>query len=123
MTGSAFRRTAALLLSLFLFGAKPAVHKMTADDYYWRGKDKYHNGDYSGAIEDYNKAAKLAPDVARIFGSRGAAKRKLGDKQGALDDAKKAARLGDRDARRILDFLGYDWEESGKPDKSGKSKP
>ncbi len=99
---------------------------MTADDYYWNGKEKYHNGDYAGAVADYDKAAKLAPDTARIFGSRGAAKRKLGDKEGALSDAKKAARLGDKDARRILNLLGYDWEESDKPDKpakSGKGKP
>jgi Flp pilus assembly protein TadD len=88
---------------------------MTADDYYWRGKEKYHNGDYAGAVLDYDKAAKLAPDTARIYGSRGAAKRKLGDREGALRDAKKAARLGDKDAQRILDLLGYSWEGEETP--------
>ncbi|NTV98502.1 MAG: tetratricopeptide repeat protein [Chlorobiaceae bacterium] len=120
MSVNAFRYGAAVVLSVFLCGAKPHAVKMSADDYYWRGKDKYHNGDYAGAVEDYDKAARLAPDVARIFGSRGAAKRKLGDKQGAIEDAKKAARLGDKDARRILGILGYSWEASEEP---GRGKP
>ena len=123
MSGSAFRIGCAVGIAVFLCGAKPPVPKMTADDYYWSGKGKYHNGDYAGAVADYDKAAKLAPDTARIFGSRGAAKRKLGDKEGALADAKKAARLGDKDARRILDLLGYDWQDKDNPAKSGKGKP
>lgn len=111
MSGSARPYVLALLLTVFLCGARHAP-RMTAEDYYKSGKAKYHSKDYLGAIGDYNKAAKLAPDSAKIFGSRGAAKRKLGDKEGALADAKKAARLGDKDARRILGILGYDWEES-----------
>lgn len=102
-------RYAAAIVFFFLSGAKPPAVRLTAEDYYWRGKEKYHNGDYAGAVQDYDKAAKLAPDVAKIFGSRGAAKRKLGDKEGAIEDARKAARLGDRDAQRILSLLGYDW--------------
>ncbi|NTU97933.1 MAG: tetratricopeptide repeat protein [Chlorobiaceae bacterium] len=120
MSASAFRYGSAIVLSVFLCGARPQAVRMTADDYYWRGKEKYHNGDFAGAVQEYDKAAKLAPDVARIFGSRGAAKRKLGDKEGALEDARKAARLGDRDAQRILGILGYSWDKneesrSGKP--------
>jgi Flp pilus assembly protein TadD len=117
MSGRALRFGSAIVLSVFLCGATNPALKMTADDYYWSGKGKYHSGDYAGAIADYDKAAKLAPDTARIFGSRGAAKRKLGDKEGALEDARKAARLGDKDARRILNFLGYDWETDDEPRK------
>jgi Flp pilus assembly protein TadD len=117
MSARVLRFWSLIILSVFLCGARNPVVKMTADDYYWSGKGKYRSGDYAGAIADYDKAAKLAPDTARIFGSRGAAKRKLGDKQGALEDAKKAARLGDRDARRILNFLGYDWETVDEPRK------
>lgn len=98
-----------LLLSLLLSAADGDGGAKTAEDYYWSGKDKYHSGDYQGAIEDYDKAAELAPGVAKIFGSRAAAKRKIGDREGALNDARKAARLGDKDARRILRILGYDW--------------
>ncbi len=83
----------ALLLISVLSGADLDNKQKTAEDYYWSGKGKYHNGDFQGAIEDYDKASELAPDVAKIFGSRAAAKRKLGDK----------------DARRILRMLGYDW--------------
>ncbi|NTW88627.1 MAG: tetratricopeptide repeat protein [Desulfobulbaceae bacterium] len=98
----------ALLLTFFLSGADN-IGPLTAEDYYRNGKDKYHSGDYLGAIEDYNKAAELNPNTAKIFGSRGAAKRKLGDKNGAIADAKTAARLGDKDAQRILRLLGYTW--------------
>ncbi|NTW70169.1 MAG: hypothetical protein HGB23_10035 [Chlorobiaceae bacterium] len=104
-----FRINAALLLlMLFLTGAE-TIGPPTAEEYYLSGKEKSHCKDYTGAIEDYNRAAELAPDVAKIFGSRAAAKRKLGDKPGAIEDAKQAARLGDRQAQRILRFLGYEW--------------
>lgn len=99
-----------LMLSLVFFMAgADNVGPLTAEDYYKSGKIKYHKDDYSGAIEDYNKAAELAPDVAKIFGSRGAAKRKLGDREGAIADAQKAARLGDKDAQRILRMLDLGW--------------
>ncbi|MCF8382035.1 MAG: hypothetical protein K9G39_00340 [Chlorobium sp.] len=98
-----------LLLSLLLSAADVPEGVKTADDYYWSGKEKYHSGDFRGAIEDYDKASALAPGTAKIFGSRAAAKRKIGDKEGAIADARTAARLGDKDARRILRILGYDW--------------
>jgi len=60
-------------------------------------------------LNEYNKAIELTPNIAKIFGSRGAAKRKLGDKKGAIADARTAARLGDKDAQRILRILGYGW--------------
>jgi len=98
-----------LLLSVLLSAADGAGGPKTAEDYYWSGKDKYHSGDFPGAIEDYDKAAALAPSTAKIFGSRAAAKRKIGDRDGAIADARTAARLGDKDAQRILRMLGYDW--------------
>ncbi len=99
----------ALLFIIVLSGAGLDNGQKTAEDYYWSGKGKYHHGDFRGAIEDYDKASELAPDAAKIFGSRAAAKRKLGDKDGAISDARKEARLGDKDAQRILRMLGYDW--------------
>jgi tetratricopeptide (TPR) repeat protein len=96
------------VLTVVLAGAD-TPEPLTAEYYYNCGKSKYHFKDYLGAIEDYNKAAELAPEVAKIFGSRAAAKRKLGDKKGAIADAQKAARLGDKEAQRILRFFGYDW--------------
>ncbi|WP_076790998.1 tetratricopeptide repeat protein [Chlorobium sp. KB01] len=109
MSGSVQFSTAILLLTLLLTAAVPAAGPLTAEEYYLSGKAKYHLKDYTGAIEDYNRAAELAPDIAKIFGSRGAAKRKLGDKRAAIADAQQAARLGDRQARRILRFPGYEW--------------
>ncbi|MBM3162244.1 MAG: hypothetical protein FJZ79_02740 [Chlorobi bacterium] len=99
----------ALPLTLLLCGAADPEKAKTAEDYYWSAKNKYHNGEFMEAVEDYDKAAELAPGVAKIYGSRAAAKRKLGDREGALSDARTAARLGDRDAQRILRTLGYDW--------------
>lgn len=98
-----------ILFVLLLSGADNAPENGTAEDYYWSGKEKYNNGDFREAIEDYDRAASLSPGTAKIFGSRAAAKRKLGDKDGALADARTAARLGDKDAQRILRMLGYDW--------------
>jgi Flp pilus assembly protein TadD len=97
-----------VMSGVFMAGADAGA-PVTAEDYYKSGKAKYKNENYTGAIEDYNKAAELAPDVAKIYGSRGAARRKIGDREGAIADAQKAARLGDKDARRILRMLDLGW--------------
>jgi tetratricopeptide (TPR) repeat protein len=61
--------------------------------YYRKASVKLTNGDYSGALNDYNKAIQLKPDYVDAFVGRGETKYKKGDPDGALADYNKAAEL------------------------------
>ena len=67
--------------------------------YYASGIKKAKNGDYRGAIDDYNKAIELSPSYGDYYFSRSNAKDNLKDHQGALDDAKNAARCNNYESR------------------------
>ena len=69
------------------------------------GLAKYENGDYAGALADYNKAIELiqkgdayAKDNEVIYTNRGDAKLALGDYQGAVADYTKAIELNPKHA-------------------------
>ncbi|MBG1259638.1 tetratricopeptide repeat protein [Nostoc sp. BAE] len=54
--------------------------------------DKYfHPG--PRAIEDFNQAIKINPNLAEAYYNRGSVRFNLGDKQGAIADLQKAADL------------------------------
>jgi tetratricopeptide (TPR) repeat protein len=71
----------------------------TAQDYSNYGLIKSKNSDYSGAIEDYNKAINLDPRFAEAYNRRGNAKRNLQDLNGALADYNKAIALDPKYAK------------------------
>ncbi len=54
---------------------------------------KYKLGDFSGAIQDCNKAIELNPNHADAYNNRGASKLNLGDYMGAIQDCNKAIEL------------------------------
>jgi tetratricopeptide (TPR) repeat protein/S1-C subfamily serine protease len=54
--------------------------------YYNRGNVRYDLGDKPGAIDDFNQAIKINPNLAQAYYNRGNVRYDLGDKPGAIDD-------------------------------------
>ena len=66
----------------------------TAEEAFRYGRYSWVSGNYTAAIQDYNKAIELNPDYANAYYNRGLAKYKLGDKDGSCLDWSKAGELG-----------------------------
>ena len=62
----------------------PPTERLIASQFYNRGDDKREQGDYQGAIEDYNQAIKLDPDYAIPYHNRGLARYNLKDYEEAI---------------------------------------
>ena len=60
---------------------------------YIRGEAKFGKGDWDGAIQEFECAALLKPDSARIHNARGMARQAKGDLTGAIADFKRANEL------------------------------
>ena len=67
--------------------------RMNAWDYLLRGDRRYDRGDYTLAIEDYNKAIELKPDFAIALNNRGSAYKHLGKPKKAIEDCSRAIEL------------------------------
>ncbi|MBD1219475.1 MAG: tetratricopeptide repeat protein [Aphanizomenon flos-aquae Clear-A1] len=61
--------------------------------YYNRGLVRNELGDKPGAIDDYNLAIKINPNLAEAYAGRGIVRNDLGDKQGAIDDYNLAIKI------------------------------
>jgi tetratricopeptide (TPR) repeat protein len=60
---------------------------LTADDYFISAYQKNEQGNYQGALADYNQVITLQPNLAEAYVNRGILKRdKLNDLRGALAD-------------------------------------
>ena len=66
---------------------------ISAETYYVRGNVKFKQGDYVGAIADFDEAIQLKPDYAEAYNNRGLAKHELGEYAAALADFNKAIQL------------------------------
>jgi tetratricopeptide (TPR) repeat protein len=58
-----------------------------------RGNVRNELGDKQGAIDDYNLAIKINPNLAEAYAGRGNVRNELGDKQGAIDDFNQAIKF------------------------------
>jgi tetratricopeptide (TPR) repeat protein len=74
------------------------ISQLTAEDYVNRGTQRFNQGDYQGAITDFNQAIKLDPKFAWAYAGRGTAKARLGDSQGAIADYNQAIKLDPKSA-------------------------
>ncbi len=85
---------------------KVSPSKQTAEEYFYSAFAKDDLGDYTGAIQDYNKAIELDPDFVDAYINRGIDKHSLGDNIGAIQDFNKAIELDPDYARAYYD-RGY----------------
>ena len=81
-----------LLILLILFFSY-TTYSQTAKEYFNSGLEKGNNGNYYGAIADYNKTIELVPNDADAYYNRGWLKHKLKDYYGAIADYTKAIEL------------------------------
>lgn len=70
-----------------------ATVELSAQDYYQQGVTKLNQGDFSGAIQDFNQVLQMNNQDATALTCRGFAYARLGDNQSAIADLKMAAKL------------------------------
>ena len=90
--------TGAMLLST------QAAHAQSAQVFANRGYAKFQNGDYQGALADFNKAIEINPQDADAYTSRSGTKLNLGDNQGALNDANQSIEINPQNSMRTSNF-------------------
>jgi tetratricopeptide (TPR) repeat protein len=74
--------------------ALPPSTQLNATDYLVSGNDKYNQGDFPGALDDYNQSIALDPKYSFAYNNRGLLKDvKLNDLLGALSDYNQAISL------------------------------
>jgi tetratricopeptide (TPR) repeat protein len=65
----------------------PQSQGLNASDYFLRGLGKHNNGDYQGALADYNQSISINPKFSLAYNNRATLKTdKLNDIQGSLAD-------------------------------------
>jgi len=65
----------------------------TGEQFFISGNQKYEQGNFQGAIADYNQAIRIDPNYAFAYYNRGNAKFFLKDYQGAIADYNQAIRI------------------------------
>lgn len=105
------------VITASLLGAP--CHRSLNSSYYNRGKTRTELGDAKGAIEDYNQALRLNPELAEAYGNRGLLYSQMGDRQAALADLQRAAQLfakqGDSDSYKQTQVYIQQVQQTSKP--------
>lgn len=76
-----------------LYAEASLITAANARDFVAQGNDKYKQGNYEGAIEDYTQAIRLNSDDAEAYFKRGNAYAKLKNHQRAIEDYTQAIRI------------------------------
>ena len=87
---------AALAVALLVapFGVAPVASAQGSfEEIYQSAMNRMQSGDYQGAVDEFTRAAQMAPDVAQAYAGRAAAKVYTGDLQGALQDLSQALQI------------------------------
>jgi tetratricopeptide (TPR) repeat protein len=69
------------------------AHSQTANDYLQNGINKTNLKDYAGALQEYNKAIGIDPNMEGAYMMRGTTKHLLGDFNGAIRDFTKSIEI------------------------------
>ncbi|MDZ8187916.1 MAG: tetratricopeptide repeat protein [Nostoc sp. ChiSLP02] len=80
---------------------------------YQEGINKYEEGNYEGAVQDFNRLIELEPQNALAYNKRGDAYYRLGDYEQAQADSSQAISLNPQDANAYYD-RGFALYELGK---------
>jgi tetratricopeptide (TPR) repeat protein len=88
----------------FTFGVQVTVGQssITAIESYRRGYERQQRGDLRGAISDYDKTLKTAPNFVEAYIARASARYRLGDLEGANADYDIAIKIGAEYAEAYL---------------------
>ncbi|MDY6806534.1 MAG: tetratricopeptide repeat protein [Cyanobacteriota bacterium] len=70
------------------------------------GIDRYKEGNYQKALDDFNDAIRLNPHIAPAYSYRGSSRRLLGDYQGAIKDYHLALQVIPKNAAIVYNNLG-----------------
>lgn len=87
------KKTLVIMVSMFCFVLGCKTNNQKAEEYYKQGAAKHELKNYTGAIQDFNKAIELNPKHKLAYSDRGIAKFGLGDYQEAIKDYNKAIDL------------------------------
>lgn len=94
------KKVLVLLIVIFSISNLSAQPDWTV--YHNSGVRKSYDGDFKGALKDFNEAIRQNPKAANSYLSRGTAKYKLEDYRGACIDWIKARELGDQSAYNLI---------------------
>jgi tetratricopeptide (TPR) repeat protein len=73
-----------------------------ARSYFYRGNARYQQGDNQGAIENYNQALQLDPNMADAYLSRAVCRCNLGELRAAIEDFNQAIHLAPNKANAYI---------------------
>jgi tetratricopeptide (TPR) repeat protein len=77
----------------------PASSTPKGDDFFLQADAKLNQGDYKGALTDFDQVLRLNPKYEAAYTGRGIAKSNLGNKQGAIEDLNQALLINPNNVR------------------------
>lgn len=84
-------------------GVSDDSSQIKADDFFREGLDKFNQGDYRAAIENFNQALRFNPDFAEAYKYQAKSRYYRGDYVGAIKDYTEAVRINPGNAGAYCD--------------------
>lgn len=89
------------IISILLYSGFPKED--VSKKYFTEGYEKYKQGDFQGAVLDFDKAIEADPSYAKAYCFRGCARFGVNDSKGACEDLYESQRLGYRAAKTLIE--------------------